>query len=448
MRKVFKAVAWIVRVLLLLLVAAFAWGRLRPPAPAQTEALKRLQPAPAPAGHNAWATLWLQDYDVPIDRVDAVYAQERAHLQAWLAQLPADATAAPDYVPLAAQSFQKRPSLTADENQLLCSNRDEDCLAKVRAQAVPLHALLARQSARLASLQALTGDDALWDDLSISPQTPLPGFGTAMKLLLTAPALDFVEGRQAQALDAICTQAATVSRLHAHTNSLVGAMVAVAWMDGIERELAGMLAALPDDEAIPVACTQAFAPVVVADVSLCAPMRHEYDRAANAMAVVDPSRASHWATRLRLRLVVDPRGTRRLIAPTYAWACQRDVLAAQMSDRSLAATSMPPVRYDLFDAVSNTMGLILARIAPPDYAKYLQRNEDYAAGLRLMAWLLQHRSDTAGAAGWPHRLQQALPALQQGGNRHFAIDPDGRHVWMDYRAKRPGHEALVLPLGP
>jgi hypothetical protein len=133
MRKVFKAVAWIVRVLLLLLVAAFAWGRLRPPAPAQAEALKRLQPAPAPAGHNAWATLWLQDYDVLIDRVDAVYAQERAHLQAWLAQLPADATAAPDYVPLAAQGFQKRPSLTADENRLLCSNRGEDCLAKVRA---------------------------------------------------------------------------------------------------------------------------------------------------------------------------------------------------------------------------------------------------------------------------------------------------------------------------
>ena len=448
MRKVFKAAAWIVRVLLLLLIVAFAWGRLRPPAPAQAEALKRLQPSPAPAGHNAWATLWLQDYDVPIDRVDAVYAQERAHLQAWLAQLPADATAAPDYVPLAAQGFQKRPSLTADENQLLCSNRDEDCLAKVRAQAVPLHALLARQSARLASLQALTGDDALWDDLSISPQTPLPGFGTAMKLLLTAPALDFVEGRQAQALDAICTQAATVRRLHAHTNSLVGAMVAVAWMDGIERELAGMLAALPPDQVTPSACTQAFASITPADVSLCAPMQREFDLAAVTAAMpVDPHRVG-WFTRLRLRGLIDPRGVRRLIAPSFAWACRRDVLAAAFDDRPLSADGVQGVRYDLFDAASNTMGLILARVAPLDYAKYLQRNEDYAAGLRLTAWLLQHRSDTAGAAGWPHRLQQALPALQQGGNRHFAIDPDGRHVWMDYHAKRPGHEALVLSLGP
>jgi len=147
-------------------------------------------------------------------------------------------------------------------------------------------------------------------------------------------------------------------------------------------------------------------------------------------------------------VVADYEISEHALAPSFAWACRRDVLAAAFDDRPLSADGVLGVRYDLFDAVSNTMGLILARIAPPDYAKYLQRNEDYAAGLRLMAWLLQHRSDTAGAAGWPHRLQQALPALQQGGNRHFAIDPDGRHVRVDYHAKRPGHEALVLLLGP
>lgn len=448
MRKALKLTAWIVGALLIALVAAFAWGRLRPPTPAQAAALDLLQPPPAPGGRNAWATLWLQDYDVPADRVAVVYAQERAHLQAWLARLPADATDTPGYVPLAAQTFAKRPSLTADDNQLLCAIRYADCLAKARAQAGPLRALLTRQSSRLAALQALTRDDALWDDMPISLQTSVPEFGTAMKLLLTAPALDFVEGRQAQALDALCTQAVTVRRLHAHTNSLLGAMVAVAWVDGIERELAGMLAKSPPEQAIPAACTQAFAPVASADVSLCAPMQGEFEHvAATAALPVDPRRVG-WFTRLRLRGLIDPRGVRRLIAPSFAWACRTDVLATASADRPLPANGVPDVRYDLFDAVSNAVGLILARIAPPNYAQYLQRNQDYAAGLRLTAWLLQHHGDTSGADGWQQRLQQALPALQQDGERRFAIAPDGRHVRMDYRARRPGHEALVLPLGP
>jgi hypothetical protein len=445
MREALKAAAWIAGAL----VGAFAWGRLRPPTPAQAEALRLLQPAPQSTGPNAWATLWLLDYDVPAaGQGAAVYAQERARVQAWLAQPQPDGASAAEYVSPLAQRFARRPPLTPDDNQRLCGNRGEDCLARVRAQTQAVHELLARQSGRLASLRKLARDDVLWDDMPASAYTPLPAFGPPMRLLLTAPVLDFVEGRPAPALDAICGQAVMVRRLHAHTNSLVGAMVGVAWMEHIEQELAGILAELPPGQAIPAACTEAFAPVASADVSLCAPMQQEFEHVVGAAAMPVEKNRAGWFTRLRLRTLIDPAGVRRLIAPSFAWFCRQDVLAAAFDDRPLPVDGMPGVRYDLFDAVSNPVGLILARIAPPDYAQYLQRNEDYAAGLRLTAWLLQHRNDTAGAAGWPRRLQQALPALQQGGNRHFAIDPDGRHVWMDYHAKRPGHEALAMSLGP
>lgn len=403
MRKALKITAWIIGVLLLALIAAFAWGRLRPPTSAQAEALKLLQPISMPAGSNAWATL---------------------------------------------QPEANAPALSVEEGQLLCEWRDEDCLAKVRAQAVPLRALMAKQAGRLAHLQQLNADAVMWDDQPPSLTEPVPQFGTAMKLLLTAPALDFVDGKQAQALQTICTQAATVRRLHAHTNSLLGSMVGVVWMDGIERELAGMLASLPADQAIPDACTQAFAPVAVADVNLCASLQREFAQGATVGPMLFESPKLGWYTRLRLHVLFSNAGMLRLVASNYAWACKPDVQAAALADRSLGSDTVPALRYDIFDRLSNAMGLILARVSAPAYVQYQVRNEDYAAGLRLTAWLLRTRGKATTPADWRQQLAHALPALQQQGDRDFRIEADGRHVRMAYRAMRKDHTAQVLPLGP
>lgn len=443
MRQALRVAAGITGALLLLLIGAFAWGRLRPPTPAQAEALKLLQMPAAPAGANAWPVLWLLDYDIPADQLAVAYARERAQLQAWLARPePHDMDS---YPWLAAQNFAKRPPLSADDNALLCQPRSDDCLAKAREHAAPLRALLTRQAARLAALQGLAADAVLWDDLPIHIATPFPAFGAAMKLQLSAPALAFTEGQPAQALAALCQQATSVRRLHAHTNSLVGAMVGVAWMDGIERELAGMLAALPADQAVPAACAQAFAPVAPRDVDLCAPMQREYAVSNTALAVADPARQPDWLRRAGMWSLFSPALTQRLAAPSYAHACQAEVRAAQLADRALPLP--PPLRYDLVDRVTNIIGVILAQIAGPAYDQYAIRNQDYAAGLRLTAWLLAHRADTHGAAAWQQRLQQALPSLQQGGDRQFSVDPDGRHVRMQRRAKHHG-TPLLLPLAP
>lgn len=120
--------------------------------------------------------------------------------------------------------------------------------------------------------------------------------------------------------------------------------------------------------------------------------------------------------------------------------------AAALADRSLAADTVPALRYDIFDRLSNAMGLIFARISPPAYLQYQVRNEDYAAGLRLTAWLLRTHAAATTPADWRQQLTQALPALQQQGDRDFRIEADGRHVRMDYRAVRKGHTALLLPL--
>jgi hypothetical protein len=446
MMRIAKGLAWAIGALLIVLLASFAWGRLRPPTAAQAQAMALLKPVPPLAGaSNAWATLWLLDYDVPADQVDAVYAKEREALLDWARQLPQEGAPTTSYTKAVAQHFPELPEFAVADREKLCRLQDPDCLDKVRANVQSLRELLARQSVRVTRLRAIPVDAIVWDDTTTTPYTPYPDLGAFESLQLTAAALDFVDGQQAQALAQVCRNARTVRHLHAHTNTLVGAMVADSWMDPIERLLAGMLSELPADQSIPADCAAAFAPVTRADVNMCAPMEREYEFVQLGMANVDPAK---YGGRLRyfMRLMVDTQGMHRLIAPTYAWACQPTVIDSMLGDHPLNSAQWPGVQYDIFDTVSNAMGLILARVAKPDYAGYLNRNEDYAAGLRAMGWLLATRATATTADDWRRQLATARPALQQGGHRDFQLDSAGKRLIMPCTETRPHHHELVLPL--
>ncbi|WEN15564.1 hypothetical protein PY254_02480 [Rhodanobacter sp. AS-Z3] len=443
--RIVKVLAWTLGLLLLVLIASFAWGRLRPPTSAQAQALSLLKPAAPPvAAFNAWATVWLLDYDIPADQIDAVYAQERQHALDWAQRLQNQPPTA-NYQKEAAQHFPKRPEFTAADRQTLCRRQDRDCLSKVRANLQPLRELLARQSARLSRLRAIPTDAILWDETTSRPDIPFPDFGAYENLQLTAAALDFVDGQHTQALAQVCSNALTVRNLHAHTNSLVGAMVANSWMDSIEPLLAGMLTELPADQPIPADCAAAFAPVTRADVSLCAPMQREYQLVQGGFAIIDPAQ-SRGRLRVLMHLLVDIDSTRRLIAPVYGWACQPAVIDSMLDDRPLNGAQRPQVRYDAFDEVSNRIGLSLARITQPDSANYMNRNEDYAAGLRAMGWLLANRAAARTPVDWRQQFAQARADLQQGGSRDFQLDPAAARLIVPQLKARPDQPSLILPL--
>jgi hypothetical protein len=76
--RVLQGLGWSVASLLMLLVLAFAWGRLRGPNTAQAAALALFDQDMKPAkGRNAFPAVWLSNYDVPPDQIDAVYAANR-----------------------------------------------------------------------------------------------------------------------------------------------------------------------------------------------------------------------------------------------------------------------------------------------------------------------------------------------------------------------------------
>lgn len=238
-----KAAAWIAGALLIVLIASYAWGRLRPPTHAQAQAMALLKPVPPPTGAvNAWATFWLLDYDIPAAQIDAVYAHERENLQAWAQRTRADKSPDLSYHSRVGEHFPKRPAISAAQRKQLCHPTDPDCLGKVRANLQPLQALLASQTGRLTQLRAIPPDAVLWDEMPNTPYTPSPDLGPAGSLRLTAVALDFADGWKEQALAQVCRDARTVRHLRARTNSLIGAMVANRWMYPIERLLAACCA--------------------------------------------------------------------------------------------------------------------------------------------------------------------------------------------------------------
>jgi len=441
-----RTFAWLVAACVLAWVLGFLWTRLRPPTAEQAQALSLLATRPPPAdAPNAWANFWLLDYDIPAAQIASAYALEREQLAAW-AQHRRDASAPGDYVGTLGQRFSKRPALSPDDQKQLCRGADDDCLAKVRANAPVLGKLLAAQAGRLAQIRAIPLNAVLWDDTPLSLDTPTPSFAQAGNLRLTAAAWDFVDGRQEVAMAQVCHDARVVRQLHAHTNSLLGAMVADAWMDSIERLLAGMLQEWPAVQPVPADCALAFAPVTRADVDLCAPVRREYQYALTAMAIVD-GEPSHGASRLQ-RLLVAPGRTRALLAPRYAWSCQAQTIDDMQNDIRLSSDQIPPLRFDLFDRVANPMGRLLAGVAAPRYTKYMNRNEDFAAGLRLTSWLLATRASATTPQAWRKAFHQALPALQRGGSRRFQLDASKGQLLMPYSMPRRHRDALVLPLSP
>jgi hypothetical protein len=203
-----------------------------------------------------------------------VYEHDRSRIDNLLAGYSTKSGTFPDPMAAIEARYPKLPPLTADEKQLICRTRKDDWLSKVRAQRDDMAALLARQPTRLKKDMAFAQDDYEWNDLKPTVFA-LPPYGSTQNLWLTSAALDFADGRTAQALASVCTNALTMRRLHAHNNTLAGTMIAAARMQGAAGLFDHMLSELPLDQPLPESCHQAFAQPAPTDIDLSAGMQWE-----------------------------------------------------------------------------------------------------------------------------------------------------------------------------
>jgi hypothetical protein len=442
MHRALKGVLWAVVGLIVAVVAAFAWGRLRPPTPEQEKALAALQAdSKPPQGRNAYPWLWFVDFDVPADQLDAAYAKDRQRVLAWESNFKPGAGSA-DPIPAPRADFPSLPKMSQADRDVLCKWREADCLDKVRAHRDAVNEALARHRQRLVRDEALSGFDHVWTDMPLNPVAPIPAFGASMGLWQTAIATTFLDGQPAQAMEAACTQVATMRRLHAHSNTLISTLIFAARLRGAVQLFVQLLAAVPADQPLPANCATAFVPVTDADVDLCPSIRAEFTLVASPEVL---GKQEHWYETPSLNAKV----TRRLFAPRYSALCNVSLPQRLLSDERVAVATAPP-GFDIFDVVSNSAGIILSRIAEPAFDSYLARQQDVAASLRMGALVLWLRETHDHDSTLQQRLAARPAWMHFAADRHVEVTADGKGIHMDVRdnnTRDPSPTTWPLPAG-
>jgi hypothetical protein len=445
MMRMLKGLAWLVGIVLIVLVLAFAWGRLRGPSELQSKALVLLDQDMKPTrGRNAFPAIWLSDYDVPVDQINLLYAQDRQRVHTWVTKLESEGSVPSDFIAPSADKYQKLPPLTAEEKELTCGNREENCLSNVRAHRDEVRALLTRQSVRLRHDEELGNYDFDWNDLPPNSFTPYPPYGSTHNMWLTSAALDFVEGKSTSALQQACTNIANLRRLHGHENTLVGTMVNAVRMEAVANVFVHMVSELPVDQQLPDTCAEAFATVGLDDVNLCASMQWEFRVVVGEIDLADRTKKP---TRWLNNLIFSKIGTQRQKAAQFGWICSDRAHRQLLDDHRFAVTDFPS-EADVFDWLSNASGSVLVFIPQPVYADYLNRQEDAAATLRLVATILWLRQTYGSGKTLAERLPQRPVWMRITDDRGLQLSSDGRSLHMGYHG--PGKTGIIdwpLPAG-
>lgn len=435
--RVLKGLLWAVVALLVALLAAFAWGRLRPPSPVQKSALAVLHQDLKPAhGRNAYPMFWFVGFDVPLDQLDAAYGKDRERVASWRPALDPQGRLMP--IPEPHADYPALPTLSQADHKALCGVHDPDCLGKARAHNDALHALIAKHARLLANDEALSHADYLWDDMPKNPVGPMPPFDAAMGLWQTAIALDFVDGRQAQAFDGACTQIATLRRLHAHSNTVVGTLVLAARLRGGVMLFTQMLSEAPVDLVLPASCATAFAPVTTDDVDLCPGIQSEF---ASLEQALELGAHKHWYEHWQASAPL----TQRMMAPGYAAACDPSLVKQLLADDQVSVSrSSPP--FDIFDSIANSAGVVLSRIPLDDFNALFARQQDTTASLRMGALILWLRENHGDSRPVPQLLAARPAWMRFGADRSVTPTPDGHSLTMKLRNNARNEWPTVWPL--
>ena len=444
MRMLYRAFFWIAAAaltLVVLFVANVGIHRLRGPTDAQEAALAKLEEVlRTPArGSNAFALLWLMRDDVADADIEALAASDvrAAHERA---------AAGESLVDPARPARPRLPEPRFDD-PAMCQPREENCLARVRANPQATRGLLAAHARLLRRAPLLEAKDSYRNAFPVTLDRPFPDAGSVHRLRLAELALAWADGDRSAALAGVCNNIAAWRRMRHGSDTLIFSMLAVAQINDGLALFANLLAGMPAEDPVPRECSDAFAPIAAADVSLCTEMAGEY--ALTKLAIDRISRGRGETPEadneggLLQPLWFDARQSLAWRATEIAQYCSEDVDRRAMQDH---AANPEAYETGILECASNVSGCILQGVAAPAYVEYPQRVLDAAAHLRLAAtliWLRESRDD-------PRPLAErfaARPSHLRSGDRASGIGEDGRSLWVDNRHTRHGARH-VLALAP
>ncbi len=323
---------------------------------------------------NAFPRLWLFDYDLNEQQVASVMAQDAARLAA----LPLSDESEPSFVSGAEGRYPKLA--TPSEQAWHCTVVSVGCLSAIRAHLNQVREELDMHRVRLLRLESLADFDHAKVLFVHNLSTPYVHDFRPGRLLLSAAAVEHLDGDSITAVQRLCRATAGWRRLASKNNSLIVSALTQVAIAETARMLAEILAERPDLDAL--ACLSAFSPLNDDDFNQCPIMAAEYQIFANIMGdVVRKQAAERWPRNLASRaLNLDHILARHAVAT--AFFCQ-DVHRQRVHKRS--QTPQPPAAYcGVLSKIFDPIGCTIIKDMGAPYDRFYLRSLDTDAQLRLL----------------------------------------------------------------
>jgi len=455
---------FLLRTSLALLVLGLAWltvvasGRLPRPTPEEIEALAAVRSAAAQVTgqRNAFAALYSFDHDVPEAEWEAVAAADLARL----ARHRASHGSSAGFEPLIESGYPSYPEI-ARGNLAMCVTWKPDCLLRVRADPDSARAAVALGRDQLARGDRLGSYDHYASAIRPTVDSPigLP-LGNYINLLLTASAVEHVDGNSAAALDRLCRSTAAWRRLRANADMLIMDMIGVAVIANASTLYAEILAELPLDFEPP--CNETFAPLADEEMDQCPVFAHEFRMWENTVEDMESAQIAaalgdvdSFPAEFALNLVNEAHSVRK----SALFVGQMCLPAHRERARLRSAKPLPrPELCGLSAWLFDPAGCQLFLLGVPNYDDYYIRVLDLDARLRLLGSAMWLRRQTAGEpedSTAPSRLLTASRAAQfdtrppglDSPAHAFSIDPAAGVLRMRPIEKGRG-EVWEIPLAP
>ncbi|KAF1710354.1 hypothetical protein CSC70_06610 [Pseudoxanthomonas kalamensis DSM 18571] len=443
MRKAIKWMFWMLGGVLLLAVLVWLASRMSRVPPEQAQALAMLDaPIPVPAGRNGFAALWSLQYDIPVDKAEALLAQD--------VQRFADFKPESDGGNVVTQAFasllDEVPRLDdgAPTEPALCNLHDGNCLATIRASLEAYAPVI--ESRREISRRVAALDGYGYFHMPYAPRldTPIPPY-QALTRDLSIHAYDFAQGQIDVALKGVCRDASIASKIVDSSDSLIASMVGIAMVKGAGSLLIEMLSELPSDYPLPAQCGEVFDGGVAMSAAVCSAMMGEGRFSTGGLRTLNLAPAGGVIETAMTRLIFDVEKTAARGASKFTWYCDEQARQQIAADQPLHNPTAQPSMWSL-DCVANAAGCILMDIAAPAYDEYGLRLQDAQAQQQLVATWLWLRGRDGDARPLAERLASRPQALKSPA-RSITVSEDGKSLRIDmYEAGRFPDGFWQLPL--
>ncbi len=299
---------------------------------------------------------------------------------------------------------QAKYSINEDVDLVLCGEQVSDCLEKTKKNMSTVRKLLEHARPQLAAFESNYDADHLWNPFEPRSDTPLKlGGSKVYRYVLSRSALAFVDGNFAYAMNSLCQHSQFWREMRKSNNTLIIDMIAVSYLSLSARLFGEMIAKLPAEIRIPLACTNSMRPLDIRETSQCKAIAHELEIFNHSIRFGVMFGAQKKSKTFRHNLGVritsasfNPDHVIARFAESIVKYCKE---ATTKEDRFHAIEQKSRIGCNLYERIFNSFGCAFVLSSPfVSFDKFALRVLDLDGQLILLnaaIWMRENRQDFA-----------------------------------------------------